>query len=53
MATAKNLQKVDAFARPFEQAWQDGGRPAIDDFLPKDGSLRRDVVTASWSGCRE
>src|SRR5262249_11219571 len=31
---------VDAFVQPFEEAWQKGGEPSIDDFLPKDGPMR-------------
>ena len=28
-------QRVDIFVQRFEEAWQ-GGRPVIEDFLPKD-----------------
>src|SRR5437870_3555710 len=32
--------QVDVFVQRFEKAWQSGGRPIIDDFLPKDGPAR-------------
>jgi hypothetical protein len=35
---------IDAFVQPFEQAWQRGGRPAIDDFLPRDSPDRLAVL---------
>jgi len=31
---------LDPFVQPFEQAWQAGTRPAIDDYLPADAALR-------------
>ena len=37
-------QRVDAFVRRFEEAWQNGGQPAIDDFLPKNGPERLAVL---------
>jgi serine/threonine protein kinase/formylglycine-generating enzyme required for sulfatase activity len=39
-------QQVDAFVQPFERAWEQGARPAIDDFLPKDEPLRQAVLKA-------
>ena len=35
---------VDACVQRFEKAWQSGGRPAIDDFLPQDGPERLAVL---------
>ena len=39
-------EQVDAYVQRFEEAWHKGGRPAIDDFLPRDGppELRRLVL---------
>src|ERR1700693_849495 len=37
-------QEIDALVGPFEKAWQKGGRPAIDDFLPKVNPLRLAVL---------
>ena len=37
-------QEVDALVQRFEKAWQNGGRPAIDDFLPQDGPDRLAVL---------
>src|SRR5438105_4717570 len=37
-------QEVDAVVQRFEKAWQSGGRPAIDDFLPRDGPDRLPVL---------
>lgn len=39
------LQRVDALARRFEQAWRNGERPGIADFLPGDGPARRAVLS--------
>src|SRR5207253_6520367 len=36
--------QVDAYVQRFEKAWQSGGRPVIDDFLPKDGPVRLAVL---------
>src|SRR5438270_12211725 len=36
--------QVDACVQRFEKAWQSGGRPLIDDFLPKDGPVRLAVL---------
>jgi serine/threonine protein kinase len=36
--------EVDAIAQRFEKAWQDSGRPVIDDFLPNNGMLRLAVL---------
>src|SRR5207253_451249 len=38
------FHQVDAYVQRFEKAWQSGGRPAIDDFLPKDGPVRLAVL---------
>jgi hypothetical protein len=35
---------IDACVQPFEHAWQGGGRPTIDDFLPRDGPDRLTVL---------
>ena len=40
----ENLLLVDACVQRFEKAWQNGGRPAIDDFLPQGGSERLAVL---------
>ena len=40
----ESWQHVDAFVQRFEEAWQKGGTPAIEDFLPKDGPLRLAVL---------
>ena len=37
-------QQVDAYLHRFEEAWQNGGRPAIEDFLPEDGPIRLAVL---------
>jgi serine/threonine protein kinase/formylglycine-generating enzyme required for sulfatase activity len=37
-------QQVDECVQRFERAWQNGDRPAIDDFLPKDGPVRLAVL---------
>jgi RNA polymerase sigma-70 factor (ECF subfamily) len=37
-------QLIEAFVQPFEQAWQRGGRPEIDDFLPQDSPDRLAVL---------
>jgi WD40 repeat protein/serine/threonine protein kinase len=37
-------QAVDAIVQRFERSWQAGGRPAIDDYLPKDGPTRLAVL---------
>jgi serine/threonine protein kinase/formylglycine-generating enzyme required for sulfatase activity len=37
-------QEVDAIVQRFEKAWQKGSRPAIDDYLPKEGSIRLAVL---------
>jgi serine/threonine protein kinase/formylglycine-generating enzyme required for sulfatase activity len=41
---SENWQEIDAFVQRFEKAWQEGARPAIDDFLPKDGPDRLAVL---------
>src|SRR5438132_12505112 len=33
-------QEMDPFVQRFEEAWQKGGRPNIDDFLPTDCRTR-------------
>jgi hypothetical protein len=38
--TEETWQQVDDCVQRFEKAWQNGDRPAIDDFLPKDGPVR-------------
>jgi serine/threonine protein kinase/tetratricopeptide (TPR) repeat protein len=40
----KTWQRVDDVVQRFEKAWQMGGRPAIDDFLPKDDPDRLAVL---------
>src|ERR1700747_2252653 len=40
----EKLLLVDACVQRFEKAGQSGGRPAIDDFLPPDGSNRLAVL---------
>jgi len=37
---AETWQEVNAFVQPFEEAWQNGGNPPLDAYLPKDGSIR-------------
>src|SRR5438270_1244266 len=37
-------QEVDGVVQRFEKAWENGGRPAIDDFLPHDGPDRLPVL---------
>src|SRR4029077_18683070 len=37
-------QRVDVFVQRFEEAWERGSRPAIDDFLPKEGPERLAVL---------
>jgi hypothetical protein len=37
-------ETIDAFVKRFEEAWQKGGRPAIDDFLPVEGPDRPAVL---------
>src|SRR5262245_49493913 len=38
------LQEVDACVQRFEKAWQHGGHPVIDDFLPEVGPARLAVL---------
>jgi serine/threonine protein kinase len=42
--SADEWKAIDAFVQPFENAWQAGGRPAIDDYLPAGGPLRHEVL---------
>src|SRR5262249_62118431 len=35
---------LDHFVEPFEQAWQTGRRPPLDDFLPDEPALRHAVL---------
>ncbi len=37
-------QRVDGLVQRFEEAWQAGQRPALDDYLPKDGPDRLAVL---------
>jgi len=37
-------QQVDAWVQRFEKAWNNGDRPAIGDFLPKEGPVRLAVL---------
>jgi hypothetical protein len=41
--TKDTWQRVDAIVQQFEEAWQNGGRPAIGDYLP-DGPDRLAVL---------
>ena len=36
----EKLLLVEACVQRFEKAWQNGGRPAIDDFPPQGGPAR-------------
>jgi hypothetical protein len=36
---------------PFEQAWQNGGRPTIEDFLPREGPDRLAAYGARQMPC--
>src|SRR5436309_1886180 len=44
MIPTENRQKIDVFVEPFEDKWEQGERPAIDDFLPVDSSIRQVVL---------
>jgi WD40 repeat protein/serine/threonine protein kinase len=37
-------ERIDPFVRRFENAWQHGQQPTIDDFLPKEGRDRLAVL---------
>jgi serine/threonine protein kinase/formylglycine-generating enzyme required for sulfatase activity len=37
-------QRIDAIVQRFEEAWQDGGRPAIGDFLPMNDPDRLRIL---------
>jgi hypothetical protein len=36
--------ELEGWVARFEDAWQNGGQPAIDDFLPGPGPMRRTVL---------
>jgi hypothetical protein len=41
---ARDPARLEEIIEGFEAAWQAGGRPGLDAFLPADGPLRRAVL---------
>jgi serine/threonine protein kinase len=45
-SAAESWQLIEVYLHPFERAWQSGSRPALEKFLPSEGSIsfRRRVL---------